>query len=65
MKVEINLARTTIRKMLQLGFSLFLFFSLPGGVISAQGSPDWNCFHGPERTNKSTETKLLNEWPVK
>jgi outer membrane protein assembly factor BamB len=26
-------------------------------------SADWPCFHGADRTNKSTETGLLKQWP--
>lgn len=25
--------------------------------------PEWPCFHGPNRDNKSTETGLLKQWP--
>jgi outer membrane protein assembly factor BamB len=52
-----------IRKFFQFSIALFLITSLPGCNIKAQKVPEWHCFHGPERTNKSTETGLLNEWP--
>ncbi len=52
-----------IRKVFQFGFLLNFIFSLPGGDIKAQELPEWPGFHGPERTNKSTETGLLSEWP--
>jgi outer membrane protein assembly factor BamB len=29
----------------------------------AGGAPEWPCFHGPRRDNKSTETGLLQQWP--
>jgi outer membrane protein assembly factor BamB len=28
-----------------------------------QSMPEWTCFHGPDRTNKSNETGLLGLWP--
>jgi outer membrane protein assembly factor BamB len=62
-KLKKNITRTTSSKIFLLAFSLFLIGPLPQGVIRAQGTPEWNSFHGPDRTNKSTETKLLNEWP--
>jgi outer membrane protein assembly factor BamB len=30
----------------------------------AQTTSDWPCFHGSDRTNKSSETGLMKEWPV-
>ena len=31
--------------------------------VMAQQLPEWSCFHGPDRTNKSSDTGLLKEWP--
>jgi len=28
-----------------------------------QPSPEWTCFYGSDRSNKSSETVLLGEWP--
>jgi outer membrane protein assembly factor BamB len=42
-------------------FSLFAY--LPGLKANAQTNPEWPCFNGPDRTNKSTETGLLKDWP--
>ena len=38
------------------------------GVLVCQSAvgeprPEWPCFHGPNRDNKSTETGLLKQWP--
>jgi len=52
-----------VKIFFQLAFSLFLIGSLPGGVIYAQGNPEWKSYHGPDRNNKSIETGLLSEWP--
>jgi hypothetical protein len=29
-----------------------------------QNSNEWPCFHGFERTNKSSETGLMKQWPA-
>ena len=42
---------------------LYFFFTLSGFNAAAQKTPEWPCFHGPNRTNKSTETGLLQNWP--
>ena len=52
-----------IRRVFQFAFSFYLFFFLLGGDIMAQELPEWHSFHGPNRSNKSTETGLLSEWP--
>jgi outer membrane protein assembly factor BamB len=31
--------------------------------VTAQSKDEWPCFHGPDRTNKSTETGLAQKWP--
>ena len=38
-------------------------FTLSCFTIAAQNSKEWPCFHGSDRSNKSTETGLLKEWP--
>jgi hypothetical protein len=53
----------TIRKVFQFSISLYLIYPILGGNITAQELAEWHSFHGPERTNKSTETGLLSEWP--
>ncbi len=35
-----------------------------GNCSLAQTRYEWPCFHGPDRTNKSTETGLLQKWPA-
>lgn len=56
----------------------FRFYLLPISVLTAlpmlfllqcknadsQNLCDWQCFHGPDRTNKSKETGLLQKWPA-
>jgi len=32
-------------------------------IFSTGNSQNWPCFHGVDRTNKSSETGLLKEWP--
>ncbi len=53
--------------------SFFVKCSLPAFCIilllscatsDAADGYDWPCFHGPDRTNKSTETGLAKVWPV-
>jgi outer membrane protein assembly factor BamB len=34
-----------------------------GYNTSAQTKYEWPCFHGPDRTNKSKETGLIEKWP--
>lgn len=36
---------------------------LLSSLLYAQAPCYWPCFHGPGRTNKSTETGLLDKWP--
>ena len=36
---------------------------LTASMLMAQIPCNWPCFHGPDRTNKSTETGLLDKWP--
>lgn len=38
-------------------------FSLSICQATAQDKKDWSCFHGSDRTNKSSETGLLDVWP--
>ena len=41
-----------------------IFVSLSSFNAPAQKTYEWPCFHGPDRTNKSTETGLIKEWPT-
>jgi outer membrane protein assembly factor BamB len=36
---------------------------LSGFNAEAQKTSEWTCFHGPDRTNKSTETGMIKVWP--
>lgn len=36
---------------------------LIASMVEAQDPCNWPCFHGPDRTNKSVETGLLEKWP--
>ncbi len=65
---------TSIQTMMSLGMrksSLYtgciaaLVAFLLYGTTAAQKSGEWPIFHGPDRTNKSTETGLLKKWPEK
>ncbi len=40
-----------------------LIASLSCFSVAAQKTSEWPCFHGTDRTNKSTETGLIKEWP--
>lgn len=43
---------------------IVLFYSLISAVTAnSQETSTWPCFHGQDRSNKSTETGLLNQWP--
>jgi outer membrane protein assembly factor BamB len=42
---------------------LLFVLGLSGCRVSAQKEYSWPCFHGSDRTNKSSETGLLKEWP--
>lgn len=51
---------------LNLRFSIYLLalvLVLSGCKTKVKNEYEWSCFHGPDRTNKSTETGLLKEWP--
>jgi outer membrane protein assembly factor BamB len=50
-------------KTLEKRASLLLFLLLSAHLLIAQEACYWPCFHGPQRTNKSAETGLLNSWP--
>jgi outer membrane protein assembly factor BamB len=50
------------RKRIPILLSGVLFLSFITSV-PAQDQPHWPAFHGPDRSNKSTETGLLAEWP--
>lgn len=52
-------------KILRLKSTLIVCFFF---TISSCGEPiysecEWPCFHGPDRTNKSAETGMIQEWP--
>jgi len=54
-----NFRKLKIQAFIAICLVFLLFTDLP-----AQKTFDWPCFHGTDRTNKSAETGLLNEWPV-
>jgi len=41
----------------------FLVLTVTGCDTITQQEGNWPCFHGADRTNKSTETGLLKKWP--
>ena len=54
----------TINRISIKFISVFSFFlCLTAFNASAQNTAEWPCFHGPDRTNKSTETGLVKTWP--
>ena len=62
-----NESRSEIYFRGKSGFRLncifYLVLAIPGCVSIAQQECNWPCFHGADRTNKSTETGLLKKWP--
>jgi outer membrane protein assembly factor BamB len=55
----------SIKKRIPNSFITFCFFVCLSGInAAAQQTFEWPCFHGLNRTNKSSETGLINEWPV-
>jgi outer membrane protein assembly factor BamB len=53
----------SVRKVFQFGFSFFLICFFHSCELKTQQSGEWHSFHGPDRSNKSTETGMLREWP--
>ncbi|MFZ0281075.1 MAG: PQQ-binding-like beta-propeller repeat protein, partial [Bacteroidales bacterium] len=43
---------------------IFFVFSFSSFICSGQRTNEWPCFHGSDRTNKSSETGLMKEWPA-
>src|SRR5665648_720830 len=43
--------------------AIIFFVTISGCTASAQKTCEWPCFHGTDRTNKSTETGMIKEWP--
>ncbi|MCJ7715642.1 MAG: PQQ-like beta-propeller repeat protein, partial [Anaerolineales bacterium] len=52
-----------VRKVFHFGFSFSLICFFLGCDLKTQHLGEWHSFLGPDRTNKSTETGLLSEWP--
>jgi outer membrane protein assembly factor BamB len=50
-------------KILWLSMIFYFVLHTPGCVSTAQQECNWPCFHGADRTNKSTETGLMKKWP--
>ncbi len=60
---------TVNKKRLELNYrflsiAILILILLTGCKSYSQTSCDWPCFHGPDRTNKSKETGLLDKWPA-
>jgi outer membrane protein assembly factor BamB len=61
---QTHVASGSIKKRTWNSFLSFCFFvGLSGFNAAAQKTSEWPCFHGPDRTNKSTETGMIKEWP--
>jgi outer membrane protein assembly factor BamB len=43
--------------------TIIFLFTITTGNTLAQNKNEWPCFHGSDRTNKSSETGLLKAWP--
>jgi len=54
---------TGCKKSFKYGLIFYFVLAFSGYVALAQDECEWPCFHGPDRTNKSSETGLLKEWP--
>jgi outer membrane protein assembly factor BamB len=57
------MAKYSFFKCFYFGLFFGLAFILSGWSLMAQNEYEWPNFHGPDRTNKSTETGFLKEWP--
>jgi len=55
--------RLFVRKVFLFSFSFSLICFFLGCDLKNQNLGEWHSFHGPDRSNKSTETGLLREWP--
>ena len=53
----------TPNKSFYLGLIVGLILTFSECTLIAQDAGEWPSFHGPDRTNKSSETGLLKEWP--
>jgi len=53
---------TTCRKGFQFSLMFYLVIALSGCTTMAQEECQWQCFHGPNRANKSPDKGLLKEW---
>jgi outer membrane protein assembly factor BamB len=53
-----------IKKKITWFFFLCLIVVLSGFNAYAQKTFEWPCFHGSDRTNKSSETGLVRQWPA-
>jgi outer membrane protein assembly factor BamB len=54
---------SSVRRTCYLFVSFCIFATLSGFIASGQKVFEWPCFHGADRTNKSSETGLMKEWP--
>jgi len=61
--IKNNKFNYTRKSTLQLALVFSIILILSGYTIRAQDESEWPCFHGPDRSNKSTETGLLDQWP--
>ena len=52
------------RKKLTITNVFIVLISLITVGTTAQPKPEWPCFHGADRTNRSQENELLQKWPA-
>ena len=61
---QTDMASDRIIKSMRNSLFTFCFFLAFSGCITAEQSTcEWPCFHGSDRTNKSTETGMIKAWP--
>ena len=53
-----------IRKII-FAITIPVLFVFAGCKTPAQSKFEWPCFHGPDRTNKSKETGLAQNGPMR
>ena len=58
-KVDIS---AKCRKGFQFSLLIIMVMAIQGCATMAQEECKWHCFHGPDRVNKSPDTRLLEEW---
>lgn len=53
-----------MRNQITITFAVASLLLLTSVQSTAQSKSEWPCFHGTDRTNRSPETGLLQQWPA-